>query len=140
MPAKKFFGGRAFPVTFIQQVAAGSLITSIGVIAAPPALGEMYEFVGADYSFDVTSSSGTLDIRNVPASTAFTGGSSMLSSTASLSATARVARKVTVTSTAANRFIKPGNTVSIVLGGSLTGLAGFSVTIWLNAMRNIRTR
>lgn len=141
MPLKKGFLSRApFPVSFRQQVAAGSLLTTHGLFTNPSALGELYEFLGVDYSYDVVSSSGTLDIRVVPTATAFTGGASLLNATESLAATARVARKGTITTTRVTRQIKPGSHISLVLGGTLTGLVGFNVTVWLQAMRGIRAR
>ena len=70
-----------FPVVFQQQVAAATLLTTYGLFANPLALGEMYEFLGCDYSYDVASTSGTFDLRVVPVATAYTGGASLLNAT-----------------------------------------------------------
>lgn len=141
MPFKKALGVRSpFAVTLQQQVAAGSLLTTYGLFTNPLALGEIYEFLGADYSYDVVSSSGTMDIRVVPTVTAFTGGASLLNATESLSATARTARKAAITTTKVTRFIKPGSMISMVLAGTLTGLVGLNLTVWLQSVRGIRAR
>lgn len=129
-----------FSVAFQQQVAAGTMLTTYGLFAAPLALGEAYEFLGADYSYDVASNSGTLDLRVTAVTVAYTGGSSLLSATQSLSATARTARKATITTTQATRFLMPGSQLSMILGGTLTNLVGFNVTVWLQKMRGIRAR
>lgn len=141
MPYKKGFHSRApFPVSLQQQVAAATLLTTYGLFSNPLAGGELYEFLGLDYSYDVASTSGTMDIRVVPVTTAFTGGSSLVSAVQSLSATARTARKGTITTTAVTRFIKPGSMITMVLAGNLTNLVGFSLIVWLQAMRGIRSR
>lgn len=141
MPLKHGFLARApFVVCWSQQVAAATLATTNGVFANPLANAEIYEFLGADYSYDVLSTSGTLDLRNVVTATAFTGGVSLLNGTASLSATARVARKAEITTTLNDRRIMPGSHLSLILGGTLTSLVGLSVVIWLQAMRGIRAR
>lgn len=130
-----------FAVTYRQQVAAGSLLTTVGIFTNPTANGgEVYEVLGVDYSYDVASTSGTLDVRNVPTAAAFTGGTSLLAATEDLSATARVARKATMASSATTRQIKAGSHISLILAGTLTNLVGFSVTVWLQAMRGIRAR
>ena len=141
MPFKKSFLSRApFAVSFQQQVAAATMLTTYGLFTNPLAGGELYEFLGADYSYDVASTSGTLDLRVTTLTTAFTGGSSLLASTGSLSATARTARKASITTTIVTRQIMPGSMISMILGGTLTSLVGFSVTVWLQAMRGIRGR
>ena len=141
MPFKKGVLARApFAINWSQQVAAATLTTTNGVFANPLANGEIYEFLGADYSYDVLSTSGTLDLRNVVTATAFTGGVSLLASTGDLNATARVARKAVITTTLQDRRIMPGSHLSLILGGTLTSLVGLNVIIWLQAMRGIRAR
>lgn len=144
MPTKKGFLSRApITVTFAQQVAAASLLTTYQLFANPLTGGEVYEFLGFDYSYDVASSSGTLDLRVTAVTVASTAGSTVVGgspATASLSATARTARKGVITTTAGNRLIMPGSMLTMIFAGTLTGLVGFNVTVWLKAQRGIRAR
>lgn len=143
MPAKHGFLARApFAVSFIQQVAAGTLLTTHGIFSNPLTNGEVYELLGIDASWDVVSGSGTLDVRVVPASTAFTGGATLLATAASINTalTARTATKAVITTNRVTRQIKPGSIISLILAGTQTGLVGLNVTLWLQAMRGIRAR
>lgn len=142
MPYKKGFLSRApFKVSYSQQVAAATMLTTNGLFCNPSALGEHYDLIGIDWSMDVASSSGTFDVRKVPASTAFTGGTSLLTGTISIASGARTATKVTTLATSAEtRRIRPGDSISLIFAGTLTSLVGFSLTIWLQAMRGIRAR
>jgi hypothetical protein len=143
MPLKKGFLSRSpFCVSWSQQVVAASLLTTHGLFTNPLANGEYYEFLGADWSLDVLSTSGTLDLRVVPVSTAFTGGATLLATAANidLNATARVARKASITTNRVTRQIKPGSMISMIFAGTLTSLVGLNVNVWLQAMRGIRTR
>lgn len=143
MPLKHGFLARTpFPVSYVQQVAAATLLTTNGIFANPLANGEIYEFLGLDWSVDVVSTSGTLDLRVVPVSTAFTGGATLLNATLDLAATtpARTARKAVISTNKVTRQIKPGSIITLILAGTLTGLVGLNVTVWLQAMRGIRSR
>jgi hypothetical protein len=141
MPFKKGVLARGpFPVTYLQEVAAASMLTTNGLFSNPTANGEMYEVLGVDWSYDVLSTSGTFDIRNVPAATAFTGGTTLLTAVQSLSATARTARKAPLATNRVTRQIQLGATISLIFAGTLTSLVGLSITLWLQAMRGIRGR
>lgn len=143
MPLKHGFLARTpFAVSYAQQVAAATLLTTNGIFSNPLVNGEIYEFLGLDWSLDVVSTSGTLDLRVVPLSTAFTGGASLLNATLDLAATtpARVARKAAISTNKITRQIKPGSMITLILAGTLTSLVGLNVTVWLQAMRGIRSR
>lgn len=145
MPQKHGFLSRApFAVQYVQQVAAATMLTTNGIFSNPLANGEVYEFLGLDWSVDVVSTSGTADLRVVPVSTAFTGGATLLATAANidLAATtpARVARKAVITTTKVTRQIKPGSIITLIFAGTLTSLVGLNVTVWLQAMRGIRSR
>ena len=139
MPFKKAIR-HPFAVTFSQQVAAGSILTTNGLFSNPLANGEIYEFLGADWSYDVLSTSGTFDLRVVPVATAFTGGASLLTAVQSLSATARTARKAPITTNKVTRQMMPGTMLTLIFAGTMTNLVGLSITVWLQAMRGIRSR
>ena len=146
MPFKHGFLSRApFPVTLLQTVAAGSLLTTNSLFNNPPGAvgaggGEVYEVLDVNVMYDVLSTSGTLDIRNVAASTAFTGGSSLLTATMSLSGTARISRKGSLVTTRVTRQIMPGSALTAIFAGTMTNLVGLSIVVWLQAMRGIRSR
>lgn len=143
MPQKHGFLARApFAVSFLQQVAAGTLLTTHGIFANPLVGGEVYELLGIDASWDVVSASGTVDVRVVPVSTAFTAGATLLATAASINtaATARTATKAAISTNRITRQIKPGSMISLILAGVQTGLVGLNVTVWLQAMRGIRSR
>jgi len=128
-------------VSWQQQVVAASLLTTYQLFANPATSGEVYDFKGFDYSYDVASTSGTIDIRIVKATIASTAGVSAINATLpDLSATARTARKGVITTTGSNRIIMPGSMLTMIMAGTLTNLVGFNVAIWLTAQRGIRTR
>lgn len=143
---KKAIGGRgAFSIAWQQQVAAGSLLTTLGLFTNPSGSasargGEIFEILEVSASWDVVSTSGTIDIRNVPAATAFTGGTSVVQATFNTGATARAVQKALLATAQTTRLLQPGATLSMILGGTLTGLVGCSVTVVLQAFRNIRAR
>lgn len=146
MPYKKGLLARApFAIHFRQQVAAATLLTS-GVLftnqAGGSAVGggEQYEVIAVEGFWDVVSTSGTVDLRNVPAATAITGGASILTATLNLAATARAVQKGALVTAKITRTILPGNALSIVLGGTLTGLVGACITVWLQPLLGIRGR
>ena len=141
MPYKKGFLARApFSVCWHQQVAAASLLTSYCLFANPAANNEDYEVLGVDVIFDVNSSSGTVDVRNVPTATAMTGGTTLLTAVVNIATGARAGIKASLTTNRVTRQIVRGSSISMVLGGTLTSLVGLSVTVWLQAMRGIRSR
>lgn len=145
MPYKKGgpSGHAPFCVSFQQQVAAATLLTTYGLFSNPLAGGEAYEFLGFDYAYDVVSSSGTIDLRVTKLTNAFTAGSTLLGgspATVDLTATARTARKGVITTTKVTRQIMPGSMISMIFAGTLTGLVGLTVNVWLQAMRNVRAR
>lgn len=141
MPSKKAIGAHSpFVVSFTQQVAAGSMLTTQALFTNPSALKEYYELLGVDVSYDVVSTSGTMDLRRVPASTAFTGGDRLIAATISSAAGARTATKVALATAAASRQIRPGDTISLILAGTQTNLVGLTIVLWLQAIRALRAR
>lgn len=145
MPNKKGFLARApFPVVYRQQVAAASLLTGSVIFTnqaggVQVGGGEYYSVLSVEAFWDVVSGSGTIDLRNVPASTAITGGTSILTATISSASGVRTVTKGSL-STADARRIAPGSVLSLILGGTLTGLVGCCVTVWLQPIRGVRNR
>lgn len=146
MPFKKGFLSRApFPVTFQQQVVAASILTTNCLFGnmsggASAGAGEIYEVLEVEAVYDVLSTSGTLDLRNVPTLTAMTGGTSILTAVMALSGTARTVRKGSLATNRNTLRIGLGSYLSAIFAGTMTGLVGLQVTVWLQAMRGIRGR
>lgn len=122
-------------VFYIQQVAAGSLLTSNFIFTNPTGGGEYFEIVAVNAHFDVVSTSGTVDVRVVPTATAATGGASALTGTISTASGARTYTAGSLVTSVATRTVAPGSAVSIILGGTLTGLVGLVVEVSLFPVR-----
>jgi len=93
-------------------------------------------FVGAVVRFETASSSGTLQIELTPSGTAAGSGTNLLTGTISLAGTAATNTYGAVTALAGGADCTPGITVpvgdsiSIVIGGTMTSLAGCQLTIF----------
>ena len=119
---------------YVQTAAAGTAPDAF-VFINPTSSGEYYEVVEARAIYDVVGgASAAADVKISPSGTALASGTSVLSSTFDLTATARTPRKATLTSTAANRIVKPGDSVSVDTSGTLTGLTGLVVEVVLKPL------
>jgi len=79
--------------------------------------------------YAVASTSGTLQIKKCGATVAAASGTDVLASTISLSATAETNYAGTLSTTAANLIIRPGDTLYCVAGGTLTNLSGIGIRV-----------
>jgi hypothetical protein len=126
-------------VTYVQTPAAGTA-TDAFVFVNPTGSGEYFEVAEVSYIYDVVGgASAAADVKISPSGTALASGTSALSAAADLTATARVPRKATLTSTAANRVVKPGDSVSVDTSGTLTGLTGLVIVITLKPIKVSKT-
>lgn len=84
--------------------------------------------------FVTASSSGTFDIKVCDNAEAIASGVSALSSTVSIAGDANTNIAGTVSTTLANRIVTPGQSIAIDFGGTVTSIAGLTVTIALKRM------
>lgn len=94
------------------------------------------QIVGVVVRFETASSSGTLQIEETPSGTAVGSGTNLLTGTIALSGTAATnafGTLATLTGGAVGfpgTIIPAGNTVSAIIAGTMTSLAGALVTIY----------
>lgn len=127
------------PLYFFSAAApaAGSQVLFIVPQAPSQATGATplgaYQLLGVSATFTVTSTSGTLQVTHDTGVSAPGSGTAMLSSAVSLSGTANtvVSGIPATTLTGAQRILSPGDRLSITFGGTLTGLANISVSVYL---------
>ena len=100
--------------------------TSFATFVAPYAVRVLAVYA----RFGVTSSSGTLKLEDTPSGTAVGSGTALMSATMSLSGTANTNVNGT-SSLIAAPIVPAGDSLSIILAGTLTGLANCVVTIIL---------
>ena len=116
---------------YVQTAAAGTAPGSY-LFINPTGSGEYFEIAEVSYIYDVAGgASAAADVKICASGTAAASGTTALSAAADLTAAARTPRKATLTSTAANRIVKPGDSISINTSGTLTGLAGLVVVVVL---------
>lgn len=115
--------------SYVQTAAAGTAPDAF-IFINPTSSGEYFEIAEVSYVYDVVGgASCAADVKIVPSGTALASGTTALSAAADLTATARTPRKATLTSTAANRVVKPGDSVAVDTSGTLTGLTGLVVMV-----------
>lgn len=90
-----------------------------------------YVLTGVNAIWETASSSGTLQISKATGTQACGSGTSLLASTINTAGTANTVTAGTLTATAANLLIASGNRVCMVVGGTLTSQAGFSLQLQL---------
>lgn len=123
---------------YVQTAAAGTAPDGF-IFTNPAGSKEYYEVVDATAVYDVVGGSGAqADVMIVPSGTALASGTSCLASVFDLTATARIPYRKALTTTAANRLVKPGDSVAIDTGGTLTGLTGLVVQVELRPVRGVR--
>lgn len=89
-------------------------------IADKPCILKRVEFVIA-----ATAALATLDLKKCTGTTAPASGTTMLASTIALDTTANTVTNKSLTTTAANLFLQPGDRIGADYSGTLTGLSGF---------------
>lgn len=116
---------------YVQTAAAGTAPDGY-IYVNPTGSGEYFEIVEVRYIYDVVGgASAVADVVIAPSGTALASGTTALAAAADLTATARTPYKATLTATAANRIVKPGDAVAVNTGGTLTGLTGLVVEVIL---------
>jgi hypothetical protein len=124
---------------YVQTAAAGTAPDAY-VFVNPTGSGEYYEVVEARAIYDVVGgASAAADVKIAASGTALASGTTVLASTFDLTATARTPRKATLTTTAANRIVKPGDSIGIDTSGTLTGLTGLVVEVVLKPIKTVKT-
>lgn len=141
MPTFKALANYAPIVVRYQQTAAAGTAPDGFIFVNPTGSGEYYEIaeVAAVYEA-VGSTSAAADLKVVPSGTALASGTSALSSGFDLTATARTPYKAVLSSTAANRVVKPGDSVGVDTSGTLTGLTGLVIQVTLKPLMKKKTK
>lgn len=125
--------------SYVQTAAAGTA-TDAFIFVNPPSSGEYFEIIEATAIFDVAGgASAAADVKVVPAGTALASGTTALASTFDLTTGARTAVNKALTATAANRLVKPGDSVAVDTSGTLTALAGLVVQVLLRPIKVKKT-
>lgn len=125
--------------SYVQTAAAGTAPDAF-IFVNPTSSGEYFEVVEVSYIYDVVGgASCAADLKISPSGTALASGTTALSATMDLTATARTPRKASLTTTAANRVVKPGDSLSIDTSGTLTGLTGLVIFVTLKPTRVKKT-
>lgn len=126
-------------VAYVQTAAAGTAPDAY-VFVNPTGSNEYFEVVEVSYIYDVVGgASCAADVVIAASGTALASGTTALSAAADLTATARTPRKATITSTKANRLVKPGDSVAVNTSGTLTGLTGLVVVVTLKPCKVVKT-
>lgn len=116
---------------YVQTGAAGTAIDAY-LFINPTGSGEYYEIAQIAYIYDVAGgASAAADMKICASGTAPSAGTTVVSTVPDLTATARTPRTATLTSTLANRIIKPGDSLAVDTSGTLTGLAGLCIAVVL---------
>jgi len=109
-----------------QFAAAGNCVDSHVLVAK-----YNYIFDSATVKFVTASDSGTLNIRVCDDGEAVSAGTSVLNSAISLAGSANTNASGALTTTQANRFIKPGQSIAFDFGGTVTNIVGLTITMTL---------
>lgn len=124
--------------TYVQTSAAGTAPDAF-VFVNPTTSGEEYEIIQVSYIYDVAGgASAAADIKVVPSGTALASGTSAMATVPDLTATARTPRVGALSATASARLVPPGSSVAVDTSGTLTGLAGLAVTIYMRPRRGAK--
>lgn len=136
MPFKKGFLSRApYPITVVVPAVAGNVPIMVSAT-------DTFEVLGADFVCGVVGGAGaTLDLVAIPKAVLTGGlnsaGQSVLLKTIDLTANALVVQHVTGQSQS-KRLIPLGGALVLRTTGTLTGLAGALLTVWVQSTRGIR--
>lgn len=90
-----------------------------------------YSLVSVSVRFGTASTSGTLQIERTPSGTAVGSGTNLLSGTVSLAGTTNtnVSGFPSTSLSFANQVLTPGDSLSLIFGGTLTNLANAVITV-----------
>jgi len=123
---------------YVQTAAAGTAPDSF-IFVNPTTSGEYFEILSAVGMWDVVGgAAAAADVKVVPAATALASGTTALAAAFDLTTGARAATKATLTATAANRIVPPGSAVAVDTSGTLTGLAGLVIQVYLRPVRGVK--
>lgn len=126
--------------SYVQTAAAGTAPDAV-VFINPASSGEVYEIVEVSYNYDVAGgAAAAADVKVVPSGTALASGTTALSATMDLTATARTIRKATLSATKTARLVKAGESVAVDTSGTLTGLAGLGIVVTLAPLNRATKR
>lgn len=79
-----------------------------------------------------------VSVKKTTGTTAVASGTELHSTAIDLTATAATVVSATITATAANRRLKPGDRLGLDFSGTLTNLVGLNVTIFLRPVARYR--
>lgn len=113
--------------TYTYQFAAAANCVDSHVLVAK----YNYIFDSVTVKFVTASDSGTLNVRVCDDGEAVGSGTSVLDSTISLAGTTNTNVAGVLTTTQANRFIKPGQSIAFDFGGTVTNIVGLTITMTL---------
>lgn len=129
-----------FESVSICNIAAAGAVNQVLFTAPPPAsaasgalpLGS-YQLLGVSLRYSTASTSGTLQIEKTPSAIAVGSGTNLLASAVSLSSTANTVNSgfPATNVAAANMVVNPGDSLSAIFAGTLTNLAGLTVTLYI---------
>ena len=96
-------------------------------------LGENYQLLEVAVRFSTGSTSGTLQIEATPSGTAVGSGTNLLASALALSGTANTTTYAYPSGSVSqsNMVINNGESLSAIFGGTLTSLAGCTITVMI---------
>lgn len=125
------------PVYASANTSLAAASTSQVVWTAPPLVGSgnlnkgQYALAGVQVRFGTASTSGTLQVEKTPSATAVGSGTNLLTGTISLAGTANTSLNGTLVSPPGldANLLSGGDSLSVVLGGTLTSLANCAVTL-----------
>lgn len=124
---------------YVQTGAAAAAIDCY-VFCNPANSNEYFEVAEVARVYDAAgAASSTVDVKIAPNGTSLASGTTVLSAAMTLDGTADTSVKATLTSTAANRLVKPGDNVGVDITGTLTGLAGLCVVVTLKPVKVVKT-
>lgn len=84
--------------------------------------------------FAAASTSGTFDIKVCDNAEAISAGQTVLASTVSIAGSADTNTSGTLATDPSNRIVNPGQSIAIDFGGTLTNIAGLTVTLVLRRL------
>lgn len=92
-----------------------------------------YKLAGVSLRYGTASTSGTLMLEKTPSGTAVASGTNILASTVSLSSTANTVNSgfLSTSLSNANSVLSPGDSISALFAGTLTNLAGLTITLYI---------
>lgn len=125
---------------YVQTAAAGTAPPA-AIFVNPSNSGETYEIMSASAVYDVAGGAvAAADVKVTTSGTAFTGGTSALTSVFDLTAAARTIQSKALSTTKTRRFVKPGQSVILLTSGTLTALTGLIVQIELQPLTRRTSR